>query len=781
MTKTLLMISTALAGLAMAPQAYAQDAQPAQAARAAAIQEVIVTARKRAENVQDVPIAITAVTAQTLEAHGFTSLGDVQKLTPSLQMLPSVGLGTAIKPSLRGQYQNDFNPTVDNSVATYVDGVLMARASGLNLNFPDIERIEVLRGPQGTLFGRNTTGGAISVTTADPVHGRTFGKLKAGYGNYNAVQLQGSLNAPIAGDVLTARLSAFYQRHKGYDRVVNDPTLTPVAGQRLNSLDSLGLQAKIRYTPNSTIDLVVKGDYVRESNRGPGGHVMGYLPTFPAAARTLVGPVAPLTGNPNPFNTSFIPVDKVKEYGLSTILTVDLNEAAQLKFIGSYRKMDFLYAFDIDVSNAVFLSQIVPTKDDVYTAEVQLTGKVLDGAVDYAAGLYYFKESGSNDQAVVQPVPTWIPSYLERNGFVTSYGAGGDFKAQSIAGYGQATWHATDKLDLTAGIRYTHDVKDLTTINRLVATVGGVNGYNCRSITSFTPFFSPTVAGCAQALPSAKASATNYNLTAQYKIMPRTMVYARMATGFRAGGQNIGGTNPATYQPFGPEKVKEYEVGLKGDFFDRRLRTNVAAYLDDYNDIQRTVARSIPGAIPPTQIVTVNAAKGRVKGVEVEITAVPTDQLTLGGSVGYIDAQYRRFTAAGQTNPAAVVDRKDEHFPGAPRWTASVYGEYTWPLENGELVAHADYSMHSRFQVSVATPFADTWTNSNMFAPKGGELAGRLAWNMNEPKNLSVAVWVKNLLNDRFVVAGTPGVGARAGFYNNPRTFGVEATYRFGD
>ena len=231
----------------MALPAVAQES----AAHATGIQEVVVTARKRAENVQNVPIAITAVNSKTLEAHGFTQMQDLQKLAPNLTMLPSVGVGGAVKMSLRGQYQNDFNATIDNSVAVYVDGVLMARAAGLNLNFPDIDRIEVLRGPQGTLFGRNTTGGAITVTTADPVLNRTLGKVKAGYGNYNAKDLQAVLNVPIVEDVLALRASGYYARHGGYDRIINDPSVTPVAGRRVNSLDALGGQVKIRYTPTA--------------------------------------------------------------------------------------------------------------------------------------------------------------------------------------------------------------------------------------------------------------------------------------------------------------------------------------------------------------------------------------------------------------------------------------------------------------------------------------------------------------------------------------------------
>ena len=758
----------------MALPAVAQES----AAHATGIQEVVVTARKRAENVQDVPIAITAVSSKTLEAHGFTQMQDLQKLAPSLMMLPSNGVGGAVKMSLRGQYQNDFVATIDNSVAVYVDGVLMARQAGLNLNFPDIDRIEVLRGPQGTLFGRNTTGGAITVTTADPVLNRTLGKVKAGYGNYNAKDLQAVLNVPIVEDVLALRASGYYARHGGYDRIINDPSVTPVAGRRVNSLDALGGQVKIRYTPNSRVNWVLKADYIRDNNKSPAGRVTGFIPNFPAATRALLGPVAPVEGDPNPFYTRYVPTERIRNYGLTSTVSVDVNEAAQVKFISSYRKLNDRFNFDVDASVASVNQNTTWLNDDIFTEELQLTGKLFDNAVEYATGLYYFQERGQQAHYSAGATVTWLPGRFEPNTFVGSGVQNGTFGAKSKAVYGQATWHATDQLDLTGGIRYSHETKSLTARNFNVVTVGGVNGFSCASITSSTRFFSPTYEGCGQTLPDTKKGAVNYNLTAQYKLRPSMMVYAKLATGFRSGGQNIAGTNQFTYKAFGPEKVKEYEVGMKADFFDRRLRANVAAFYDDYTDIQRTVSVVVPGGNPPAQPFTINAAKGRVRGVEVELTAAPTDQLTLGGAVGYIDAGYKRFTSAGQTNPNVVVDRRDEHFPGAPRWTANVYADYVFPTSQGDLVLHADYAMHSSYQGTVGSPFGDTYTTSDLINPKGGDLGARATWNLSP--DLAVAVWGKNLLNDRYTVTISGGIGARFGIYNPPRTFGVEATYRFG-
>ena len=759
----------------MALPAVAQES----AAHATGIQEVVVTARKRAENVQDVPIAITAVSSKTLEAHGITQMQDLQKLAPSLMMLPSNGVGGAVKMSLRGQYQNDFVATIDNSVAVYVDGVLMARQAGLNLNFPDIDRIEVLRGPQGTLFGRNTTGGAITVTTADPVLNRTLGKVKAGYGNYNAKDLQAVLNVPIVEDVLALRASGYYNRHGGYDRVINDPSLTPVAGRRVNSLDALGGQVKLRYTPNSRVNWILKADYIRNNNKSPVARVVGFAPNFPAATATLLLPVASLTDDPNPFRTRFVPTERIRNYGLTSTLTVDVNEATQVKFISSYRHLKNDFGFDVDAGIPSLNNNSTWISDDVFTEELQLTGKLFDNAVEYATGLYYFQERGQQRHASSSATVTWLPSPAEPNNFVNSGVQNGTFGGKSKAVYGQATWHATDQLDLTGGIRYSHETKSLTARNYTVVTVGGVNGFNCASITSATRFFSPTYEGCGQRLPDLKKGAVNYNLTAQYKLRPSMMVYAKLATGFRSGGQNIAGSNQITYRPFGPEKVKEYEVGMKADFFDRRLRANIAAFYDDYTDIQRTVSVVVPGGNPPSQQFTINAAKGRVKGVEVELTAAPTDRLTIGGAVGYLDAAYLRFTSAGQNNPNVVVDRRDEHFPGAPRWTANVYADYVFPTSQGDLVLHADYAMHSRYQGTVGAPFADTFTYSDLIAPKGSDLGARATWNLSP--DLAVAVWGKNLLNDRYAVTMSGGIGARIGIFNAPRTFGVEATYRFGD
>jgi iron complex outermembrane receptor protein len=246
------------------------------------------------------------------------------------------------------------------------------------------------------------------------------------------------------------------------------------------------------------------------------------------------------------------------------------------------------------------------------------------------------------------------------------------------------------------------------------------------------------------------------------------MVYVKTATGFRGGGQNSGATSALGYAPFKPENDTEYEVGMKGDFFQHTLRVDLAAFYDDDKNIQRSTSLIINGA---SVAATFNAAAGTVKGLELELTAVPTDRLTIGGTLGLIDAVYSTFTAY---NPAgALIDRTGEKFPGTPPWTVSVYTQYATPLTVGSLVFRGDYDRHDRYQSTVSTP------NVGLFSPTGGELNGRITLKLDNPK-LDVALYGRNLTNSRFAVAQTDVLGINTSYYNNPRTYGIEARYAFG-
>ena len=740
-------------------------------------EDIIVTARKRAENVQDVPIAITPVTARALEARGFSSLIDLNGLAPGLQLLASSGMTGTLKPAMRGQYQQDLNPNVDNSVAVYVDGVLLPRAAGLNMNFPDIERIDVLRGPQGTLFGRNTPGGAISVTTSNPQHNELSGSVKVGIGNYERRTAQAVINLPLVEDKLSLRAGGFYQKHDGYDRIVVDPT-TPVSGRSFNDDNSFGVQAKLRFTPSSVFDVVIKGDYTKIDATSWLGRIRGFLPTLPNATRLLLSPViGGPRGNPNPFYSSYLPTQEFENYGVSGTFVYDLSDSAQIKFIGAYRRLNQNTQLDVDGSIVQINNSVNVSTNNMYTGELQLTGKAFDNAVDYAVGIYLFREKGVQDALSASRTVTWLPFAREPGTFVSGSTQNGGYENSSTAAFAQATWHATDRFDLTGGLRYTKDWKDLTTRNYAVVTVGGVNGFNCRSTTSSTVFFSTTIAGCSQDLPTLKNDSLDYTLTAQYKFDQHVMTYFKVASGYRAGGQQIAGSDPFTFQPFGPEKVVEFEVGFKGDFFDRRLRVNLAAFMDSYKDIQRTNAILDP-LTSLTRTLTTNAAKGKTRGFELEITATPTKELTLGGSLAYIDAYYVNFTSRGLTDPTVIIDRSSENFPGTPEWMASVYADYSLPVPVGALNFHADYAWHDSYLGATASAFGNQYSSADLFAPSGGEVNARVSLVL-AAQDLEVSLWGRNLANSRHVVSVTGGIGARLGYWNSPRTYGLEAKLRF--
>ncbi len=658
------------------------------------LDEIVVTARKRAENVQDTPISITVFRSKDLEARQIVNVGQIADFTPNLTINTSAAFsGSSATPAifLRGVGQVDFSLNTDPGVGLYVDGVYISRAVGGLIDLVDIERIEVLRGPQGTLFGRNTIGGAVSVTTKAPTD-EFGGRLKLTTGSDNRILVQGLVNAPL-GENLNSRLAANYHKRDGY---VDRPD-----GVSLGDDNSFSIRGTVAYTPAENLSVTLSVDYTREREESApfiltsldpnapfsGFHNAVIAPLIDPSLASPFGPLGPPSAcfigasNPACFNEESVPVgvqgvnngtlpsqSDIDVFGASLIIEYDLNESITLKSISAYRDLDSFSTNEPDSSPVAVNS----TQDDFtynqFSQELQFLGTSFDNRLEWILGGYFFTEEGINKNFVKFSVIEILSGGLVEN--------------QSIAGFGQATYAITDRLKLTTGLRWTEDSRDFTPDQRVT-----------RDIAAGIPVGTPL-------LPNVKASAKSNDFTpminVSYDLSDDVNTYATYSQGFKSGGftQRVfppifpaPGQNPADVIPaFDPETVDTYEVGFKSQFFDNRMQLNAAAFQTNYKDTQINVQ---VGIAPTTQ----NAAAATIKGFEVEFQAALSEGFRLNFGAGYLDANYDELDAT--VDPRITLNSR---LPGTSEWTISGGASYRHQMgDMGFLTARADFSYRSAF------------------------------------------------------------------------------------
>lgn len=685
-----LIAASVAAALGTAPTATAQTT-----GTGATIDEVIVTARKRVETVQDTPISITAFRAEDIEARQIDDVADVANFTPNLTINTSAAFsGSTATPAifLRGVGQVDFSLNTDPGVGLYVDGVYISRSVGGLIDLVDVERIEVLRGPQGTLFGRNTIGGAVSVTTKAPSTDEVSGRAKITVGSDERLQLQGAVNVPIS-DTLAARVAGFYQTRDGY---VDRPD-----GVSLGDDNSFSTRASLGWTPTDALSVTLSGDYTREREESapfilttidPGAPFAGFQNAViaPMADPSLAAPFGPMgppsacfigAVNPNCFNAASVPVGQqgvnfgteesrsdIDVYGVSLVAEYDLTDAVTVKSITAYRDVDSFSTNEPDSAPVNVNSTRDAFAYNQFSQEVQLLGRAFEDRLDWILGGFYFTEEGTNANDV--------------NFSVISILSGGLVENQSLAAFGQATFAVTDRLEVTGGLRYTDDTREFTP-----------NQFVTRDIATGIPEGVPL-------LPPVQAETNSDDLSpllnVSYDLTNDINTYATYSQGFKSGGftQRVfppilpaPGQDPVEVIPsFDPETVETYEVGFKSRLFDDRVQLNAAAFTTDFQDTQINVQ---VGIAPTTQ----NAAEATIRGFEIEGQAALNERFRLSIATGYIDAEYDELDAT--VDPRITLDTR---LPGTSEWTTSGGAAYTHPLDDlGQLTARADFSYRSEF------------------------------------------------------------------------------------
>ncbi len=757
---------------AMMP-ALALASAPSLAQSGAVLEEVLVTARKREESAQDVPIAITSMSGDALKLQGAAKVIDIAFHVPNMMYTESVGNNTSLRTTIRGQTQNDIIGTLDASIGTYVDDIIWSRPVGSNVNLADIERVEVLRGPQGTLFGRNTTGGAVQIYTKNPEFIRSA-RIGGTIGNYSRADYNLMVNTPIIDDKLAGRIAVDGQKRDGWQDNV-------IGGYDVNQDDKRSIIAKLLFTPSERSEFLLKVQKSEGDYRGNGSTLTHVIPSpllaslgFPPALQDpylgfpvlnpATGPGVPSSSvlRPNEFEELFEgakPHTWFDSDAISLTSSIELSDDLSMKLILGYRGLEYATFFDLDGSPVRILeTETRLDGHDQYSAELLFSGTGLEDKLDWTVGLYHFDESGTDGSDSFSPF-----------GFITA--TEGDVENTSQAVFAQGTYRLTEQLNLTLGLRYSEESKDLTSVNARETQAGAFISCLVPEALRNDPSV-PGRAGCVGDF-SRDDDSIDYTFMVDYSFDSGLMAYFKTATGFRSGGQNLRGTDLLSFTSFAPEEVEEFEVGFKHDWLDSRLRTNMAFFYSDYSDIQRSTI--VPVAGGATATVVANAASATVKGLEAEFSAILTDAWQAGGSFGWTDAGYDDYM---DIDPATggPLDRSGQEFVSTPEHTYSLWTQYSLPLTTGSLDLRADYSWHDEY-VSFST-LDPTGSDT----PAKGMINARAQWNVSD--KLELALWGKNLTDEQYRIAGIDffgNFGHAIGVGNEPRTYGLDVNYYLGE
>lgn len=753
-----------------APAAIASDSSESQAVQTqGTLEEIIVTARKRSESLEAAPVAVSAFSTADLEARSITDITGIAAATPNLSLFASAnggGGGNVAQASIRGVGQSDFLPTAEPGVGIYVDGVYLGRTIGGILSMADMQQIEVLRGPQGTLFGRNSVGGAINVTTRGPSF-NPEGYVDVSGGNFSLLQLEGAAGGALVPERVAGRIAVQYRDERGYQSSPNFP-------YKWGNEDKLSARGQLLFQVSETWSARLAVDFYHQNQQSQPSALLGIIPSgFPAPgtapnlfdlwnfSTTAFGgplkapPVLPSDVVPrsNPFVVSKTGPsgDYARIWGTSATIDGALGGGAHFKSITAYRSLHDDFAEDADA----VLPEVAYDSDHErqwqVSQELQLSADT--ARLNWLAGLFYFHEHASNINGggLLQPAfeagsPFAPPISQQQNNLL---------QTNSYAAFVHLTWKLTQHLNGELGVRYTSEKKnfDVSLLNLNVAALGLPN------IGPFPLYFVPPTRESASFSNVSPLAGLNYTTDGGL------LLYGHYSRGFKSGTFNGRPESPLELGVVQPETVDAYEVGAKGEFLEHRLRVNTAVFYDSYKEIQLIAVENGPNGTLPFLL---NAAKARIPGAELEVNAQVSRYLRLDWTLAYLDSEIREVDA--RTAAAGVV--AGNQLRNAPRWSGSLGLETTIPLTSGDIIARVDGNTRSS-QFHEAT--------NNPLTREGGYslLNARLAFRPHTDR-WEVAIWGKNLTdkvyyNGIFIAGGTAAIG----YPVRPREYGATVRYRF--
>lgn len=785
----------------------------------AQIEEILVTARKTEESLQQTPVAVTALNEQMLINAQVTEIADLRRTAPNLSILPGgTGSSALVFIAIRGAAQVSPGGAADTAVGTYIDGVYFARSTGGNLEMFDVAQVEVLRGPQGTLFGRNTTGGALNIRTSDPTD-QLEGYVKVDVGNYNSRRVETVLNVPFS-DQLAGRVAYRYSEHEGYGdyKGYTDPNGFVWDGFSQDAQeveDNQYGRLKLRWEPNDQLVATLGAHWSEMRDTGQRSEVKSLNTDFDLGPAGTFGGLFSAIGfdadnfiqqqsfgdaywnadsstvNPSVYNDSRMdePNSTNKTSGVFLDLSVDLGDY-QFKSISSYGETKSTGTMDLDGTPlSIFVFNSVWDQEQ-FSQEFQLSGSWGD-KLEWITGLYYFEET-SSELSVSRfggifgdLFAPGIP--LELAGAPINAGSNGVFDNTSKGIFAQANYQFTDSLRGTLGLRYTKDTRDklLRPEAPESGQIGVVSPNNC--VLTVAERDDPAVC---RATDSVDFEYPAWVVGLDYQVSDNLFVYAKTSGASMSGGWNIRATKAPAFEP---EDAMDLELGFKSDLFDDRLRFNGAFFYIKYDNQQRIVNEFDPIVNSVTQFVR-NAGKSHAYGAELELTWLPWDGMTISSGLALLETEYDDYEVleAVVSGPNAgqqvLVDHSTENAPQAPELTFNIAATQAFDTELGSVELHADYYWVDE------TWFADT-------TPRPGESASLIAQFEEEKRWQSVpsyglfnakvtlltnnedwefSLWGKNL-GDKEYYQGVgnfyTAFGVASWFTGNPRTFGASARY----
>jgi iron complex outermembrane recepter protein len=751
------------------------------------LRDIIVTAQKRAENIQSVPVAVSALDALAIEKTFAADIREFAGRVPSL-VIDGVSAGpSAAAIAIRGISFEDIEKSFEPAIGVTVDGVAIGTNTGQLLDTFDLERFEVLRGPQGTLFGRNTIGGVISVTRTKPT-GEFGAKASLGYASYATIRGRAVVNTPKFADVVALKGAFYYDDTGGFYRNVTQ------GNRRDGKYRTTSGSLTALVTPTDTITATVTYDHsqergevvsVQRSETGrdviclaiptPGGIVRPFAPAVECNRRLTLpdgGLYQSFSNIPTPVrnNTNAITGNVDVKLGDFTLTSVT-----------GWRKNKEDVTQDFDASQINFFDTRRRQTYQQFSEELRIAGDITD-SFNVVAGAYY----SSSSYQLLQNT-NFGPGLLAPTALGLQQNV--DHKSKSYAGFADVKFKASDKLTFHLGGRYTKDKKQIFNNYGQVGALVRLSVPNwageCVSVVGLLAPGVPRYGAGTNCNAKASFGKFTWRGSADYEIGDNKLLYASYSTGFRSGGFNGRAASPTSLGPYNPENVTAYEIGLKADWLERRLRTNIAVYQTDYkNKQEETVQPTPPGSANAQETVVANAASARIKGFELELSAQPVDPLTFRMSFAYIDAKYRNFFR--DVNADLIPDNVSTlTLRRAPKYSWSTGADYTRAVGDGQLDLSTTFRYISKYQTCIvanqpAVLGAVTNDNRCLTDPRTDLSASMSYTQPIGAAELKFSVYGRNLLNDRGINSTLPVAGLFTFSASRPpRIIGAEVQAKF--
>lgn len=691
--------------------AHAQEAAPTGPSDQS---DIVVTASKTgATRLQDTPIAITAFSAQALDRTGIKDIRDMATMVPNLEVTQNASFSQVY---IRGIGSNNVFGGSDPSSTIHLDGVYLARPASYLTNFIDVDRVEVLRGPQGTLYGRNSVGGTINVVSRKPSD--TFeARLQGTYGNYNLARAEGYVSGPIVADTVSASLAFIGTRRDGYLK-----NIVSGVGDADNER-TIGGRGQIRITPAPKLEIILRGDYLH-SNDALAGYVKLLQATTDPLANSVLGDYRRIAVNTRPASNR-------RQWGTAGEINYDFSDAVQLKSLTAYRENRLIQVGDTDATalNGRRTDQFEGQHQ--FSQEFDLTGHI--GGLTYIAGAYYFDEH-IDVNSTVTTFPTVKANFSPT------------INTHALAGFVQATYALTRTLSVTAGARYTREHKsfDQHALNSSLVTGLPLTGYPITyDISGTYKKWTPKI-------------------QVDYRPVSGVLFYASATKGFKSGGFNFSSANPK--QGFSPETLWSYEVGAKLTLFDRLLTIDADAFHYDYKGLQ------VQSFLSPGVVDITNASNARVNGVELETQVRPSTWLQLGANLAYLDAVYRDYTSA--LLPGNIpYNASGNRLNLAPKWSYTLYSQATLPVGRGSAFVRGEYSYRTRQYFTAA--------NSGLDQQAGYGLVNASVGYTFPHDHFEVLVFGRNLADKDYVTSTASFASGIVGRVGEPRTYGIRGVFKY--